>query len=141
MSPEAFGKGAVDHRTDIWSVGVTFYYLLTCKLSFDKPSEMAADGEDDEESRLRAELESMSLPELHRRARDPHALLIEQDILEAALHRQENAYLLRHFILKTTILPRQARDKHRESSEKRCVFLQRQPQGLSCSAPRGAAAG
>jgi hypothetical protein len=48
---------------------------------------VAADGEDDEESRLRAELESMSLPELHRRARDPHALLIEQDILEAALHR------------------------------------------------------
>ena len=49
MSPEAFSKSAVDHRTDIWSVGVTFYYLLTGKLPFDKPSEMAADGEDDDE--------------------------------------------------------------------------------------------
>jgi hypothetical protein len=35
----------------------------------------------------------------------------------------ENAYLLRHFMLKTIILPRQARDKHRENSENRCVFL------------------
>ena len=35
MSPEAFGKGAVDHRTDIWSVGVTFFNLLTGKLPFD----------------------------------------------------------------------------------------------------------
>ena len=27
----------------------------------------------------------------------------------------ENAFLLRHFVLKIIILPRQARDKHRES--------------------------
>jgi serine/threonine protein kinase len=30
--------------------------------------------------------------------------------------------LLRHFILKMIILKRQARDKHRENSKKRCVF-------------------
>ena len=33
-----------------------------------------------------------------------------------------NAHLLRHFILKMIILPRQARDKHRESTENRRVF-------------------
>ena len=33
-----------------------------------------------------------------------------------------NAYLLRHFILKMISLPRQARDKHRENSRKRCDF-------------------
>jgi hypothetical protein len=32
---------------------------------------------------------------------------------------------LRHFILKMIILPRQARDKHRESTQKEDVFLQR----------------
>jgi hypothetical protein len=36
----------------------------------------------------------------------------------------KNAYLLRHFILQTIVLPRQARDKHRESTQKRemCVL-------------------
>jgi hypothetical protein len=34
----------------------------------------------------------------------------------------KNAYLLSHFIPKLIILPRQARDKHRESSKHRCVF-------------------
>ena len=29
MSPEAFSKSAVDHRTDIWSVGVTFFNPAT----------------------------------------------------------------------------------------------------------------
>ena len=32
--------------------------------------------------------------------------------------------LLRHFILKMIILPRQARDKHRENSKQRRVFVQ-----------------
>ncbi len=38
----------------------------------------------------------------------------------------KNAYLLRHFILNPIILPRQARDKHRESTHKRddACFLQ-----------------
>jgi hypothetical protein len=34
----------------------------------------------------------------------------------------KNAYLLSHFIPKLIILPRQARDKQRESSKHRCVF-------------------
>jgi len=35
----------------------------------------------------------------------------------------KNASLLRHFILKCIILPRQARDKHRENTQKKgCVF-------------------
>ena len=39
--------------------------------------------------------------------------------------RYENAHLLSHLIRKTTLLPRQARDKHRESTQKTsCVFLQ-----------------
>jgi hypothetical protein len=32
--------------------------------------------------------------------------------LQQHLSRQENAYLLRYFVLKMIILPRQARDKH-----------------------------
>ena len=35
----------------------------------------------------------------------------------------KKTHLLRHFTLKRIILPRQARDKHRENSKKRCVFL------------------
>jgi hypothetical protein len=31
---------------------------------------------------------------------------------------------LSHLYIKTMILPRQARDKHRENSQKRCIFLQ-----------------
>ena len=31
--------------------------------------------------------------------------------------------LLRHFYVKTISLPRQARDKHRENSKKRCVYI------------------
>jgi hypothetical protein len=34
----------------------------------------------------------------------------------------KNASFLRHFILKMILLPRQARDKHRENSKKRCVL-------------------
>ena len=40
--------------------------------------------------------------------------------------------LLRHFMLTMIFLPRQARDKHRESTQKeRCVFLQEQCQVLA----------
>jgi hypothetical protein len=35
----------------------------------------------------------------------------------------KNTHLQRHLILKTIILPRQARDKHRESTQKRDAFL------------------
>jgi hypothetical protein len=38
--------------------------------------------------------------------------------------RNTNAYLLRYFMRKMIILPRQARDKHREDSKKRCDFRQ-----------------
>jgi hypothetical protein len=36
----------------------------------------------------------------------------------------KNAYLLRHFILKMISLPRQARDRHRESTQKETRFSQ-----------------
>jgi hypothetical protein len=36
----------------------------------------------------------------------------------------KKTHLLRHFILNMIILPRQARDKHRENSEQGCVVLQ-----------------
>ena len=36
-----------------------------------------------------------------------------------------NAYLLRHFILKMIFLPRQARDRHRESTQKEMRFSRR----------------
>jgi hypothetical protein len=42
-----------------------------------------------------------------------------------ALSRCGNAHLARHFILKMMILPRQARDKQRGNSKKRCVFFAR----------------
>ena len=35
----------------------------------------------------------------------------------------KNRVVLRHFMLKTIILPRQARDKHRESTQKRGAFF------------------
>eukprot|EP01046_Picozoa_sp_COSAG06_P018675 COSAG06_NODE_1307_length_9916_cov_99.462361_15_plen_155_part_00 len=48
---------------------------------------------------------------------------------------RKNGHLLRcHFILKTIILPRQARDKHRENLKKRCVFRTRD---VSEKAPEG----
>eukprot|EP01046_Picozoa_sp_COSAG06_P043783 COSAG06_NODE_5791_length_3272_cov_22.469587_3_plen_88_part_00 len=37
--------------------------------------------------------------------------------------RLENAYLSRRFILKIIVLPRQARDKHRESTQKERRFV------------------
>jgi hypothetical protein len=44
---------------------------------------------------------------------------------EDAMPGQENANLLRHFMLKTIILPRQARDKHSAKAlTKSGVFLQ-----------------
>ena len=42
---------------------------------------------------------------------------------EDAMPGQENANLLRHFMLKTIILPRQAWDKHSESTHKKRCFL------------------
>ena len=34
MSPEAFGTGAVDERTDIWAIGVTAFVLITGTFPF-----------------------------------------------------------------------------------------------------------
>ena len=42
-------------------------------------------------------------------------------------------HFLRHFILKCIILPRQARDKHRESTQKRVAFPYRRGAAASCT--------
>ena len=45
-----------------------------------------------------------------------------QDAWEAIMTPGKNTVLLSHFYIKTIILPRQARDKHRENSKKDAVF-------------------
>jgi hypothetical protein len=44
--------------------------------------------------------------------------------------RCEKRLLLRRFVLKVIILPRPARDKHRENSKKRCIFRRRRGPGI-----------
>ena len=42
MSPEqAMGATDIDHRTDIYSLGCTLYYLLTCRTLYEGPTMMA----------------------------------------------------------------------------------------------------
>ena len=48
MSPEAFDEDEqVDHLTDIWSVGVTFFNLLTGKHPFDPEEKQRCEGQTD----------------------------------------------------------------------------------------------
>jgi hypothetical protein len=56
-----------------------------------------------------------------------HELLIEVDLeylVDRPVRGTVNAYPLRHFYIKTIILPRQARDKHRQSTQKELHFSQ-----------------
>jgi len=41
MSPEQFETAEVDYRTDIWSVGVVLYEMITCQLPFQRDYESA----------------------------------------------------------------------------------------------------
>ena len=40
MSPERFGYRPVDHRCDIWALGVVLYNMITARLPFDCPDSM-----------------------------------------------------------------------------------------------------
>ena len=57
-----------------------------------------------------------------------HALIdgkhtvLTRDEGEATVHGAENASLLRHFILKLVVLPRQAREKHGERALKKEIY-------------------
>ena len=48
-----------------------------------------------------------------------------------------NAYFLRHLYIKTMVLPRQARDKHRENSKTCVVSLGVLCESIAASGPRG----
>ena len=74
---EAFEEDEqVDHRTDIWSVGVTFFYLLTGKLPFNK---LAGD-------RVVAEQRDLSQMQVYNNVRnvDPFTELGGEDLLTGA---------------------------------------------------------
>jgi hypothetical protein len=52
-------------------------------------------------------------------------------LMRPGLSKVQKTHLLRHFVLKMIILPRQARNKDRGNSKKRCVFRRVEPQRLA----------
>jgi hypothetical protein len=53
-------------------------------------------------------------------------LLADEDVMEVIashINRCGKRHFLRHLYIKTNILPRQARDKHRENSKKRPCYI------------------
>ena len=64
---------------------------------------------------------------LHNRAAQPAAAVPGRQHSARVPRRRVKTVLLRHLYMKTNILPRQARDKHRENSQKKGRFFLRKP--------------